>query len=561
MDEHPDRLGPYRIERRIGAGGMGTVYLGRHDETGERFALKVLPAALAREDGFIPRFRREIDSLRKLTNPHIVQFHESGVDGDLHYYAMEYVEGETLASRLVRDRRVSWRETVHIGIQICSALKAAHDAGVIHRDLKPSNLLVDTMGEVKLTDFGIAHVFAGTQLTADGGIVGTAEFMSPEQAKGTRVTKQSDLYALGAVMYILLTGRPPFSGKTARAVMDGHLHGQFDRPRRYVPDLPHDVDDVVCQLLEKEPEKRPPDAYVLSRTLQQIISKIDLSSAISETAAAMPTRAANEPQGGDGVRGPGAATFVRDYVKAEVERTQRRSAFSRFLDNTWVLLVLFALVVGTTYWLWQSSALTAEEHLEAAAAALEAAPGPNWLTARDEHLLPLLEEDPETWEPRVRPLLDEIERYEFEQRFSRSDRLRVPVRPGNDAERFLLRAQRQRDAGDYAAALDTLTRLQRLLESTGTHEATLKLVEGTIDETRMDQLGKGRDPLLENALKLAEQHLAAGEVDDAEELLADAANLYADDPDATSRIDELTARIDGSTNPADDETSNPEAMP
>src|SRR5690606_16400751 len=120
----------------------------------------------------------------------------------------------TLTARLKRERRIPWREVVDIGTQVCRALKVAHNTGIVHRDLKPSNLLIDRNGVVKLTDFGIAQVFASSKLTATGGILGTAEYMSPEQATGSRATRQSDIYSLGAVMYVMLTGRPPFTGKT-----------------------------------------------------------------------------------------------------------------------------------------------------------------------------------------------------------------------------------------------------------------------------------------------------------------------------------------------------------
>ena len=180
----PERIGPYIIEKKIGAGGMGNVYLGRHETTGQEAAVKELPASLAREEGFVLRFNREIEAIQKLKHPHIVTFFDSGADGDTYYYAMEYVDGETLNQRLRRDKRIPWREAVDIAIQICGALKAAHDAGVIHRDLKPSNLMITPAGQVKLTDFGVAQVFATTKLTVTGGVIGTAEYMSPEQAQG-----------------------------------------------------------------------------------------------------------------------------------------------------------------------------------------------------------------------------------------------------------------------------------------------------------------------------------------------------------------------------------------
>ncbi|MCA9049348.1 MAG: serine/threonine protein kinase, partial [Planctomycetaceae bacterium] len=180
---HPDRIGPYRIDRKIGAGGMGNVYHGVHDETSQAAAVKVLPASMAREDGFVARFSREIEALKKVTSPNIVKFYDNGTTDDgSYYYAMEYVDGSTLTSLITTHRRLPWPEVLEIALQIASALKAAHNSGIIHRDLKPSNLMMDHDGNVKLADFGVAHLFATTRLTRTGGVVGTAEYMAPEQA-------------------------------------------------------------------------------------------------------------------------------------------------------------------------------------------------------------------------------------------------------------------------------------------------------------------------------------------------------------------------------------------
>lgn len=279
------QVGPWEVERKLGAGGMGTVYLGKHKVTGSQAAVKVLPASLAREEGFVERFQREIDSMQKLKSPHIVEFYESGHDGDVYFYAMEYVDGDTLTSRLRSDKRIPWPEVIDLTAQICRALKAAHNAGIVHRDLKPSNLMISSDGTVKLADFGVAQVFASAKLTVTGGIVGTAEYMSPEQAKGQRATKKSDLYSLGAVMYVMLTGRPPFSGKTSLDVIHKHQFAQFDKPSMYAPDIPKLLDEIVCKLLEKEPDKRFPDSYVLSLRLAEVQKRFAWQAAPKPSAA------------------------------------------------------------------------------------------------------------------------------------------------------------------------------------------------------------------------------------------------------------------------------------
>ena len=385
--ELPDRIGPYDILRKIGSGGMGTVYLGRHVDTQLEAAVKVLPSSLAREPGTVDRFEREIDAMRKLAGPHIVELFESGHDEptDQMWFAMEYVEGETLTDCIRANRRLPWEQSVDIAIQICSALKTAHATGVVHRDLKPSNLLIGDDGVVKLTDFGVAQVFAAQRLTMTGGIIGTAEYMSPEQAQGRRCTRTSDLYSLGAVLYVMLTGRPPFTGKNAIEIIQKHSTARFDRPSLYASDIPKILEDVVCQLLEKAPEDRYSDAHVVSLRLKEVVKRVEFASKdetiarpiesdglMSPTATApgrsgyirseeetfasglleSGTREASEPFGNARHDGPGSATMMRDAFRAQLAREQEKSPLAALFDNTWFLIgCLGLLIVGGVLWI------------------------------------------------------------------------------------------------------------------------------------------------------------------------------------------------------------------
>ena len=203
-----DQLGPYRIVRTIGRGGMGAVYSGIHVETGQRVAVKVLSTVLAENDRFRERFQIEIETLKKLSHENIVQLFGFGEhDGHL-FYSMELVEGRNLQQELKTGRRFKRSEAIAIGTQICHALKHAHDHGVIHRDLKPSNLLYTIDEHLKLTTFVIAKLFGSSHMTADGSALGTADYMSPEQAAGKPVTARTDLYSLGGVLCALVSGRP-----------------------------------------------------------------------------------------------------------------------------------------------------------------------------------------------------------------------------------------------------------------------------------------------------------------------------------------------------------------
>lgn len=263
-----ERLGPYQIGRKLGRGGMGTVYAAVNSETGEAAAVKVLSAALAQEEGFRERFESEIESLKKLHHPNIVRIFGYGEQDGHHFYGMDLVEGHSLEEELLAGRKFDWREVTDLSIQICRALKHAHDRGVIHRDIKPANLLLADDGTLKLSDFGIAKLFGNTGLTADGGVLGTAEYMAPEQADGRPVNHRCDLYSLGGVMFALLARRPPFRAATMVEMLQLQRYAQPEPIRRFAPDAPAEMEAIISLLLEKDPEKRVPTAMVLSRRLE-----------------------------------------------------------------------------------------------------------------------------------------------------------------------------------------------------------------------------------------------------------------------------------------------------
>src|SRR4051812_2701842 len=275
-----EKLGPYKLERLLGRGGMGAVYVGLHDQTGQRAAIKVLSGHLGDDDNFRERFKQEIETLKRLLHPNIVQLHGYGEeDGNL-YYVMELVYGRCLQDELTAGRRFNWREVARIGIAIAQALKHAHDRGIIHRDLKPANLLIDPQDHVKLTDFGIAKLYGGTNVTAEGGVLGTADYMAPEQADGKQVTSRCDLYAAGSVLYALLTGKPPFAGKSVVEVI---MALQKEKPvpvRRLAPDTPEEFERIIQQLLEKDPAKRIPTALALANRLKAMEHALSLETRV-----------------------------------------------------------------------------------------------------------------------------------------------------------------------------------------------------------------------------------------------------------------------------------------
>ncbi|HIA20661.1 MAG TPA: serine/threonine protein kinase, partial [Planctomycetaceae bacterium] len=262
------KFGPYQTEELLGRGGMGTVYRGIHEETRQEVALKVLSFIHADDDNFRERFTLEIETLKKLRHPNIVELYGYGVqDGHL-FYAMEFIQGCSLQQELNSGRRYDWREATKMAIVICQALKHAHDRGVIHRDLKPANLLIDQDNQIKLSDFGIAKLFGAHQITADRTVIGTADYMAPEQAEGVSASVKSDLYSLGSVMYALVTGKPPFAATTLAQVLNDLRHATPFPLTRQVPQIPAEFDKTVIHLLQKEPEKRFATALALANHLR-----------------------------------------------------------------------------------------------------------------------------------------------------------------------------------------------------------------------------------------------------------------------------------------------------
>ena len=262
-----EQLGPYKIVRKLGRGGMGTVYEAVNIQTNESAAVKLLNPHLADEEGFRERFGTEIETLKKLKHPNIVRLFGYGIQDGHPYYAMELVAGTNLEEELQAGRRFDWRETTRAAIKLCRALKHAHDHGVIHRDIKPANLLLTSDGDIKLTDFGIARLFGNTRLTADGGLIGTAEYMSPEQADGRPVTPHADLYSLGCVMFAMLAGRPPFRSRSLPEMLQMQRLAEPPHVSRFAQDVPDELERIIGRLLAKSSTERGANADLLARQL------------------------------------------------------------------------------------------------------------------------------------------------------------------------------------------------------------------------------------------------------------------------------------------------------
>jgi serine/threonine protein kinase/tetratricopeptide (TPR) repeat protein len=273
LEPGSELAGRYRIVRELGRGGMGIVFVAHDREVGEDIALKVLPPAGQMRPEALERFRREVRLARRVTHRNVARTFDIGEACGMHYLTMELVEGESLAAILERDGVLEPARTVELAQQICAGLAAAHEAGVVHRDLKPANILVEQGGRVAITDFGIARSVGGdAHLTTTGeGVVGTPAFMAPEQIRGQEATARTDLYALGLILYRMLTGFDPFAADTALAAAVARLDGEPVDPREHAK-IPDALAELVLACLRRSPDQRPANAIVVASALADAAS-------------------------------------------------------------------------------------------------------------------------------------------------------------------------------------------------------------------------------------------------------------------------------------------------
>jgi serine/threonine protein kinase len=326
----------YRLGERIARGGMGSVYRAVDESLGRQVAVKVLRRELADDPTFLERFRREARAAAALSHPGVAGVYDYGELGGSAFIVMELVEGETLAERIAATGRLPFTEAFAIGEQVARALAAAHAHGLVHRDVKPANVLLGP-GGAKVTDFGIAKAATSATLTRTGMVLGSANYVAPEQAQGDDVGPAADQYSLGCVLFEAVTGRTPYTGANPVAIATQHVSSPVPDPRADLPDLPAPAADLIRRALAKHPADRFPSATALAEALS--------TAAIPNQAARQPRPPLPAPPPAQGARQPrpplpGPPEGERSPVASGAPRAVHRPGRAR-----WPAVAVGALVV------------------------------------------------------------------------------------------------------------------------------------------------------------------------------------------------------------------------
>lgn len=524
------RVGPFELERKLGAGGMGVVYLATYLKNGKKMAVKVLPPELSSDQKLVRRFLREMAILSKLRHDNIVRYYGGGKDKTQHFYAMEYMDGGSIELVLKKKTRLSWEETIDNSRQVALALEYAHNHGIIHRDLKPANLFLGRDGRLKLGDFGIARDTQATALTAAGRTVGTYAYMAPEQISGKPpVSRKTDLYALGCVMFEMLTGKPPFVAPTAAEMLFAHLEQEPARITEQALDCPVWLESLVLKLLEKDPEDRYYDALALQVALDEIGPKVAAAESIAKQTIA----------------GGGSGATVKDDTGLKRALTGKKKKKKKkkgpFYERAWFLGGCLAVVAGLITWFsWPLS----DEALFARAQVLMESKDPSdWDKARANYLEKLLKRPLDAARAsQVRDYIDQIDMDLVERQATK----RINQKPRSEGERLFVDALRFEQFQDRITALQKYRSMAEILKGRDEERPYVNLARKKIHEIEASGGQQGTVvSLVDDNLKRADELDSKGQAFDAQSIWNGIITLYGENRELQQQVKYARARLQG----------------
>lgn len=527
------RIGPFQLEGKLGVGGMGIVYKATYLKGGQKVAVKVLAPDLTADPKVAKRFEREMDILKRLKHPHIVKYYGGSTTGQQRFYAMELLTGGSLDDVLKKKGRLGWEETVDYGIQIAKALEHAHNANVIHRDLKPGNLLLSADGTLKLSDFGIARDNEGTALTAAGKTLGTMAYMAPEQITGKLpISRRTDLYALGCVLFQMLTGRTPFESETQPVMLFKHIEETPPSVREFNLDCPVWLDKVILTLMEKDPADRPFDALAVQVMLEEVKQKVAEQESIAKATLA---------------GGGGAMTIVgddRQLAKALGKKKKKKKSreFVPWYERSWFLGLCLVGLIGLTVWLmWPESEAAMYARIKSSLDAVPVEDRPEYSEEIDTFLTRFPSSQHAT---EARSWMDDIAVTRAERRMSALE-LRPNATPSNDGERMYLDARRYERENDRYSALSRYEAMRVLLQDKPELKAYVTLAGRRIT-TINQSLGTDADPVhrLRREIVTADKLYQEGQTLKARERWKALLEFHRGKPEFEVLVDFIQARLD-----------------
>jgi hypothetical protein len=517
------RVGNWYLEAEIGRGSLGIIYRARgYDDANRRAAVKVFTGTGTQDAAFIQKFTAEMLPLQRLDHANIARYYDSGTHGGLAFVACELIEGEDFARLLTSGAR-SWREVLGVAVQAARALKHAHNRNVLHRDLKPAHLMLTPDGTLKVLSFGLGRIIPAPPPSPTPAI-GSAAYIPPETASGKALTRRSDFYSLGGVLYTLVTGRPPFAAGSLVELMHKQCYTLPERPAMLVPDLPPELDEFICTLLDKNPGRRPTSAAGLLEDLERIRGKLERKGERLEWPVKL------TPDTAEMAALPAALGGASG--ESELELVPRPLLKRPLVVVPLFLLVLLALILP---FVWPSK--SADELFAEAKPLLESDNPANWDTALEKYLDPLSQKYPDRYVEEIAAIRARVkDRRELKRIIAEGAKVDFK----SDAELAYYKGLRLAQLGDTDAARRIWRAVEAAFGPVPSEKRWVDLAQMGLTAVDKPENSNTHGPpdrgAFDAALKQARSLAAAGKAAEATAIFRALQELFRDDPVATDAI-------------------------